>query len=54
MTNSGDDESDILIEQVDLAWDEIDFELCNEERLEIEEEKESKLKKLLRCVGIGK
>ncbi len=26
MNNSGDDESDNLLEQVDLAWDEIDFD----------------------------
>lgn len=67
MVNSGDDESDNLImprAQVRasswlfpgaarIAWDEIDFTTCNEERLEVEEKK-SKLKTLLRCVGIGK
>ena len=54
MANSGDDESFSLPKGVKLAWEDIDFDTCNEERLEVEEEKEGKLKKLLRCVGIGK
>lgn len=50
MANSGDDESDNLIEQVDLAWNEIDWD-DYDMNPELAPEKVSRIKKLLRCIG---
>lgn len=56
-TNSEGDESDSLLRastSVDVAWEEVDFTACNEERLELEEKKkDGKLKTLLKKCRIG-